>query len=161
MGGTNRGAGRSPLHRRLDVYKLEPEQSPLDTLPFISHTTNNISRDFCIGDSEFSFVCSFLFFHTLGDGVVWDWSTQHTKKNSNLLQFDSMGLIWPVVKAVKWSWSVVHQVWICPPTIHHFATQRIKLYPKWSWLVVHQVGQIPPHHQPLQPRASDYTHPAL
>merc|ERR550539_1957655 len=36
--------GRSPLHRRLDVYKLEPEQSPLDPLPFISHTTNKISR---------------------------------------------------------------------------------------------------------------------
>ena len=79
MGGTNPGAGRSPLHRRLDVYKLEPEpldvyklepEPPLDTLPFISHTTNNISRDFCIGDSEFCFICSLLFFHTLGDGEV-------------------------------------------------------------------------------------------
>ena len=58
--GTNRGAGREPLHRRLDVYKLEPEP-PLDTLPFISHTTNNISRDFCIGDSEFCFVFHLFF----------------------------------------------------------------------------------------------------
>ena len=48
---TNPAEGRSPLNRRLDVYKLESEP-PLETLPFISHTTNNISRDFRAGDSE-------------------------------------------------------------------------------------------------------------
>ena len=50
---TNPGAGREPLHRRLDVYKLEASP-PLDTLPFISHTTNNISKDFYMGESEFA-----------------------------------------------------------------------------------------------------------
>ena len=50
---TNPGAGREPLHRRLDVYKLEASP-PLDTLPFISHTTNNISKDFYVGESEFA-----------------------------------------------------------------------------------------------------------
>ena len=49
--------GRSPLDRKLDVYKLESDP-PLDTLPFISHTTNNISRDIYIQDSEF---CSLFF----------------------------------------------------------------------------------------------------
>jgi len=48
---TNPGAGREPLHRRLDVYKLEASP-PLDTLPFISHTTNNISKDFYMGESK-------------------------------------------------------------------------------------------------------------
>jgi len=43
---------RSPLNRRPDVYKLEAGGTPPETLPFISHTTNNISKDFCIGDSK-------------------------------------------------------------------------------------------------------------
>ena len=51
--------GRSPLDRKLDVYKLESDP-PFDTLPFISHTTNNISRDIYIQDSEF---CKFFFFY--------------------------------------------------------------------------------------------------
>ena len=36
--------GRHSLERRPDVYKLE-ESAPLDTLPFISVNTVNLSRD--------------------------------------------------------------------------------------------------------------------
>jgi len=46
--------GKAALDRRLDVYKLETDnpEEPLDTLPFISHNTLNISRDILDGKSK-------------------------------------------------------------------------------------------------------------